>query len=233
MRSLADLLWTIVRWVLPLTVAAVVVAFVLGSNRVGEEIRRRVEARLQAALPNLAVHIGGASLLEGEGIVVRRITIADPAQPSDRNTLIAIEEVRVACGTGLQDLLAGNPQITALRVVRPVVHARRSGDGGWNLSSLAAGRGGGGLTVPVAIEDATLLVDAEGVGGRLTLRNIGVNLRPAAGVDARSHWREHRTFHHRVRRRSHRLSVAAERIADRRHVNPHRNSDRHPYLQPR
>ena len=183
MRSLADLLWTIVRWVLPLTVAAVVVAFVLGSNRVGEEIRRRVEARLQAALPNLAVHIGGASLLEGEGIVVRRITIADPAQPSDRNTLIAIEEVRVACGTGLQDLLAGNPQITALRVVRPVVHARRGGDGGWSLSSLVAGRGGGGLTVPVAIEDATLLVDAEGVGGRLSLRNIGVNLRPAAGVD--------------------------------------------------
>ena len=39
--------------VVPLSVAAVVVAVVVGSNRVGEEIRRRVETRLQAMLPAL------------------------------------------------------------------------------------------------------------------------------------------------------------------------------------
>lgn len=183
MRSLADFLWTIVRWALPLSVAAVVVAVVLGSNRVGEEVRRRVEARLQSLLPDVAVHVGGASLVEGEGIVVRRISVVDSSQPSDRNTLITIEEVRVACGTALKDLMAGDPRITSVRVIRPVVHARRGADGGWSLGPLAARRQGGGLAVPVAIDDATLLVDAEGVGGRLTLRNIGIDLRPAVGLD--------------------------------------------------
>ena len=183
MRSLADLLWTIVRWTLPLSVAAVVVAVVLGSNRVGEEVRRRVEARLQATLPHLVVHVGGASLVEGEGIVVRRISVIDPAQPSGGNPLLTIEEARVACGTGIKDLVAGDPQITSLRIMRPVVHARRGVDGAWSLGSLAGRRGRGDLAVPVAIEDATLIVDAEGVGGHLTLRNIGIDLRPAAGVD--------------------------------------------------
>ena len=185
MRSLADLLWTIVRWALPLSVAAVVVAVVVGSNRVGEEIRRRVETRLQAMLPALAIHVGGASLVEGEGIVVRNISVSDPAQPSDRNTLLTIEEARVACRTGLDDLLAGDLRVTSLRVVRPVVHARRNA-AGWSLEALAAGRGRGDLKVPVTIDDATLLVDADGVDGRLTLRNIGIDLRPTAGLDGQS-----------------------------------------------
>ena len=42
MKPLTDTLWTIVRWTLPLTVAAVIVAVALGSHRVGEEVRRRV-----------------------------------------------------------------------------------------------------------------------------------------------------------------------------------------------
>ena len=38
MKFLTDLLWTLVRWILPLSAAAVVVAVALGSNRIGEEV---------------------------------------------------------------------------------------------------------------------------------------------------------------------------------------------------
>ena len=182
MRSLADLLWTIVRWALPLSVAAVVVAVVLGSNRVGEEIRRRVEAKLQERFPALAVRVAGASLVEGEGIVVRGIAIVDPTQPPATASLVSIEEARVACGTGLTELMSGNPRIASLRLVRPVVHARRGPDGGWNLQRFLTGQRGG-FDVPVSIDDATLLVDLDVDGGRLTLRNIGIDLRPVPLAD--------------------------------------------------
>ncbi|MFM7206412.1 MAG: AsmA-like C-terminal region-containing protein [Planctomycetaceae bacterium] len=177
MRPLSDLLWTIVRWALPLSVAAVVVAVVIGSNRVGEEIRRRVEMRLRERFPALIVRVEGASLVEGEGVVIRGLSLAE--SPPTAGTLVTVEEVRVACGTSLENLLMGDPRITGLRFIRPVVHARRTA-GGWNLACLS---GGGGVGVPVTVEDATLLVDAGGNAGRLALRTIGIELRPDAARD--------------------------------------------------
>ncbi len=177
MRSLADLLWTLVRWTLPLSVAAVVVAVVLGSNRIGEEVRRRVEARLQEAFPRLTARVQSASLVEGEGIVVRGVSFIDPRRPPHSRDLVTIDEVRLACGTTLKDLVAGDVPITSVRVVRPIVHATRDEQGAWNLAALAERRGAG-LRVPVVIEDATVLIDAAGADARLTLRNVGVHLQP-------------------------------------------------------
>jgi len=45
-NSLADTLWTLVRWAVPVTVAGVVAAGAIGTSRIGEEVRGRVEARL-------------------------------------------------------------------------------------------------------------------------------------------------------------------------------------------
>jgi hypothetical protein len=179
MRSLADFLWMLVRWTLPLAAAAVVVAVVLGSNRIGEEVRSRVEARLQRMFPTLAVRVRAASLVEGEGIVVRGVSFVDATLPREHRAILSVEEVRVACGTTLQDLLTGEPTITSIRVGRPVIHACRAGDGRWSVSKLLTGTSGG-LRVPVIVDDATVLVEGAGLGTRLTLRNIGVELRPVA-----------------------------------------------------
>jgi hypothetical protein len=177
MKPLADLLWTLVRWTLPLSVAAVVVAVALGSNRIGEEVRRRVEARLAAACPGVVVRVAGASLVEGEGIVVRGVSFEDPSVTGEGRRLLVVEEVRAACGTSLQDLLAGEPTVTSLRLIRPVVRASRGADGRWNLSRLL-GDGGTRQRIPVTVDDATLLLEGAGLGTRLTLRNIAVDLRP-------------------------------------------------------
>ncbi len=179
MKPLADLLWMLVRWTLPLSVAAVVVAVALGSNRIGEEVRRRIESRLQERFPGLTVRVGAASLVDGEGIVVRGVTFVDPTMPAEHRRLLVVDEVRVACSTTLQDLVAGEPKVTAVRLCRPVVHACRGADGSWSLSKLTRG-GGGVLPVPVTIDDATLILEGAGLGARLTLRSIGVDLRPLA-----------------------------------------------------
>ena len=104
-KSLADILWTVVRWVLPLTVAAVIVAVALGSHRLGEELRRRVEARLQERFPALIVRVRGAGFVEGEGILVRGISFANQEDPG--RELVTIEEVYLVCGTTLAELAAG------------------------------------------------------------------------------------------------------------------------------
>ncbi|MEX0670296.1 MAG: AsmA-like C-terminal region-containing protein [Pirellulales bacterium] len=179
MKSLTDFLWMMVRWTLPLSVAAVVVAIALGSNRISEEVRRRIESRLQERFPDLTVRVGAASLVDGEGIVIRGVSFVDPALPAEYRRLLVVDEVRVACGTTLKDLVAGEPRVTAVRVSRPIVHACRGADGRWSLSKLTRS-GQGGLPVPVTVDDATLLIDNAGLSTRLTLRNIGVDLRPLA-----------------------------------------------------
>lgn len=184
MKSLADLLWTLVRWTLPLSVAAVVVVVVVGSNRVGEELRRRVEARLAATYPDLVVKVQAASLVEGEGIVLRGISVDDPAASGEAQRLLVVEEVRVGCGTSLPELISGDLAVTSVRLIRPVVRAARGADGHWSLRRLVRDQNAG-PRIPVVVDDATLLLEGAGLGARLTLRNIAVEMRPVddpAGV---------------------------------------------------
>ncbi len=172
-KPLADTLWSIVRWTLPLTVAAIVVAAALGSQRVGEEVRLRVETRLREHFPTLEVQVRSASLVEGEGILIRDLSLAEAGQPP----LVTVEEIHLACGTSLTELAAGAPRIAAVRLRRPVVQARRDGSGHWNVATLFESRQGG-ARLPVTIEDATLAVEDALLGRRFTLRNIGMALEP-------------------------------------------------------
>ncbi len=175
MKPLADTLWSIVRWTLPLTVAAIVVAASLGSHRLGEEVRRRAEAKLRERFPTLDVQVRSASLIDGEGILIRDLSLGEPGKPP----LVTVEEVHLACSTSLAELATGDLHIAAARLRRPVVQASRSPDGRWNVSTLLEVQGKG-LAMPVTIEDATLAVDDELLGRRFMLRNVGIALEPQA-----------------------------------------------------
>jgi len=178
LKSLADTLWMLVRWALPVTVAGVVAAGAIGASRLGEEVRGRIQQRLAAEFPSLAVQVQGASLVEGEGIVVRGVSIVDPSLPRECRQLLWIDEIRLDCSTNLADLIAGTPRIAAVRVRRPVLHAVRQSAGDWTVARLVHGRGGGGALVPVTIEDATLLVDDVPRQARTFVRQIAVEVRP-------------------------------------------------------
>jgi hypothetical protein len=185
-KPVSDILWTLVRWTLPLSVAAVIITVALNSHRIGEELRRRVEERLQQRFPDLAVTVRSASLVEGEGIIVRGISLAAAGPPAAAAgamagpEMLAIDEIHLTCGTTLAELATGQPQITAIRLRRPVVNARRDAAGGWNVAGLLAARGSG-LGIPVDVEDATLAVEDAATGRRFLLRNVSLELRPEAG----------------------------------------------------
>jgi hypothetical protein len=142
----------LVRWALPITVAGVVAAGAIGSSRLGEEVRSRIQQRLAQEFPTLTVQVQGASLVEGEGIVVRGVSIVDAALPKECRQLLWVDEIRLACSTKLADLIAGAPRISAVRLRRPVLHAVRQAEGSWTVSRLLGHRAGGGVQVPVAID---------------------------------------------------------------------------------
>ncbi len=178
MKPLTDLLWTVVRWTLPLTAAAVLVTVALGTTRLGEEVRRRVEARLQREFPTFEVRVRAASLVEGEGLVIRGIEVADPTiDDPERRRLLTVDEAHLACATALTDLATGDVRVTSVRVQRPTLHVVRAADGRWNLADVLVGRPGG-LALPVRIDDATIVVDDAGTRQRVTVRHLGIDVAP-------------------------------------------------------
>ena len=70
----------LVRWALPITVAGVVAAGAIGSSRLGEEVRSRIQQRLAQEFPTLTVQVQGASLVEGEGIVASTRSVCRAAR---------------------------------------------------------------------------------------------------------------------------------------------------------
>jgi len=179
------MLWTLVRWTLPLTVAGVIAALAVGATQIGEQVRLRVETRLRSELPGFTVHVRGASLVEGEGIVIRGLSIADPTLPPPQRQMLAVEEVHLACSTALTDLASGGPAITAVRVRRPTVHAVREADGSWRLARLLAGRRPTGqAALPIVVEDGTLHVEDPRIRRPFTMRQVAVELVPGREPDA-------------------------------------------------
>jgi hypothetical protein len=92
LNRFSDTLWTVVRWAVPVTVAAVIAAVAIGSNRLGEEVRIRAEARLARECPDLVVQVQGASVVSGEGLVRRHRADGGilPADGPDKETRIGI-----------------------------------------------------------------------------------------------------------------------------------------------
>jgi len=180
LKSLSDTLWMLVRWALPLTVAGVVAAGAIGTSRIGDEVRVRVQERLARELPAFTVQVQAASLVEGEGIVVRGISIVDPRLPREYRQVVWVDEIRLACSTTLADLVAGAPRIAAVRLRRPVVHAVRLQQGGWTPAGLLGRRPAGGGMVPVSIEDATVLVDDLQRQTRTVVRQVALEIEPEA-----------------------------------------------------
>ena len=180
-NSLADLLWAIVRWALPLTVAALIGFAAIGVQRIDDEVCRRVEIRLAEIFPTLDVAVEEAELVQGQGILVRGLTFHAPTLAGDAAQLVEVDEVLLSCSTSLADLAAGDLQLKELHLRRPLVHAVMLEDGAWNLAEFQPA-GEGGEIVPVTVEDASFVISRG--EARTTLRDLEFRFDPAAPSQA-------------------------------------------------
>jgi hypothetical protein len=131
-----NFVWSSCKWGLLLSLVSAATAVLLFYNRFDEEIRRRIETRLAQQYPDLAVSVRSARLLNGQGIEVRGLSIAEPGASGPGAELAYIEEVFLAGQTTWQQLLQGELSITSLAIRRPTIRTTRRSDGTWSAVKL-------------------------------------------------------------------------------------------------
>ncbi len=178
--------WVCFKWLLAIVAVALAVGIPYVWFGIDDEIRSRVEARLDEHYGPLGldVRIASARLVNGDGILIRGLSIVDPSVSGPAAKLIDVEELYLSCQIAPEELIQGRLPITGIKVIRPTLHASRLPDGSWNVAGLwplpkfddRPNR----RPVPVKIEGATLdLLDSLKQPARgLMLRNINVTLSP-------------------------------------------------------
>jgi len=145
-------------------------------QRVDEEIRTRVEARIARHYSGLKVTVHSAELVEGVGIEVRRLAILEPGADGPRAELINLEEVVLACRTDLTEWINREPQITHVTIRRPTLRVTRRPDGTWSTAKLLPLPRIGEHPPDVTIEDGTIEIfdPQKNPSSTLTLRNVNL-----------------------------------------------------------
>jgi hypothetical protein len=149
--------------------------------RVDEGVRSRIEARIAQHFPHLEVHVRGAHLVS-DGIEVRGVSLLEPGVTGPQPELAYLDEVFLACRTDLQELVAGEPKITLVKLTRPVIRATRRPDGRFSISQLVCKPKADVQLPPVQIENGVVEVfdPLTNPSRRLTLHDIQLTVRPPA-----------------------------------------------------
>ncbi|HEV3138215.1 MAG TPA: hypothetical protein VGZ26_09925, partial [Pirellulales bacterium] len=125
--------------------------------RVDEEIRGRVEAKIAERFPHLEVRVRSAQLV-ADGIEARGVSILEPGAAGPQAELALFDEVFLACATSLQELISGDPQITSVKIGRPIVRATRRPDGSYSLGKLLPPKPCKPLAATLTVENGTLQI---------------------------------------------------------------------------
>ena len=104
-------------------------------TRFDEVVRNHVEAKLRAAYPKHRVALRAARRLEGQGIELRGLTIAEMGENGVAAPLVSVGELLLQCNATTEDLLAGKLDAKQLVLRQLKVHAVRNANGQWNLAS--------------------------------------------------------------------------------------------------
>lgn len=182
--QLGDFLrWMLLLALVTITCASLGLYFV--HSRLDEEIRIYVENKVRADYPDLIVQVRSAHRVEGSGIELRGLSLAEPSSNGAPTPLLYVEELFAECGTELADLAAGEMRAKRLVLRGVKVRATRFQDGSWNLARLLPLPELGNSPPPATIEGAFLeFVDLTGAAGRgWSVRDISLELAPVASKE--------------------------------------------------
>ena len=171
------------RWLLTLALVTVAVgAFALYfvHSRLDEEIRIYVESKFRANYPQLIVAVRSAHRIEGSGIEVRGLSLAERDSNGKPVPLAFVEELFAECSTDLAELAAGHTQSRRLVLRGIKLRAVRHSNGVWNVEQLWPLPKFGAAPPPITIEGGRVeLVDFTDQQPTLfTLQDITLQLTP-------------------------------------------------------
>jgi hypothetical protein len=149
--------------------------------RMDDEIRRHVETLLAQRYPHLSVTVGSARVVEGRGIAVNDLRLADPSAPPGSDELLAIDELLLVCNVELSQLVSGAPEVDRIEVKQPRLTARRGRDGRWNLLALVPSQTAELKLPPIAIRGGALAISDETTrAAPVVLTDARINLAPTS-----------------------------------------------------
>jgi hypothetical protein len=177
-RGLINFCWFFFKWGTILGIIGAVVAVAYFYHQLNELIRSRTEAKLGAHYQGLSVSVRGAELIEGQGIVIYGLSIAEPGAEGPRAELLYIEELRLTCQTDLQELATKDPEVTAVRLVRPTIWATHRPDGTWSSGKLLPVPKYGEHPPEIVVEGGTIEIfdPLKSPTGTLTFRDVNLTL---------------------------------------------------------
>jgi hypothetical protein len=182
-KRLINFCWCWFKWGLILCVIGAALLVPYFYNRIDESICNCVQKLIAGQYPGLQVKIHSAVLMKGEGIVIRGLSIIDPATAGPGAELFSYDECTIDCPTNLSDLLSGQIQPARVVIRRAMLRMTRRPDGGWSTSRLLPiPKLGEGPPPEVRFENGTLEIfdPTKPVGGTLTLRDVNLTLAPIA-----------------------------------------------------
>lgn len=185
-RALAKSCWLFFKWSVLGAAIGAALAIPRLSERVDDEIRRRVEAHFAQYFDGLKVTIRSAELMPGRGIAIRGLAVLEPGAEGPRAELAQVEEIFVACPTNLEELVAGEPEIGRVVLRRPTVRATRRPDGSWSVAKLLRPRAAHKGIPEVRIESGSveLFDPLRNPSSTFTLREVNLVVGPAEGAPA-------------------------------------------------
>jgi len=148
-----------------------------------EEIRRHAERTLAEQFPQLNISIGGARLVENQGIALYDLTISETSNTQLQNHLLVVDEIMLVCDVQLSQLAKGNLSIDRVVVRHPQVWISQRASGSWNIESFLPLPAFGKTRPQIVIKDAQIVLRDEGKAQLppLVLREVNLSIEPANG----------------------------------------------------
>jgi hypothetical protein len=181
--SLVNGCWSLFKAALAVGVIAAAAIGVYLYVRMDEEIRRHVEMVLAERLPQMDVNVRGARLIEGKGIAIYDISLADRRPGSSGTAILTVDELLLACNAQATDLIRGTLDVGRVEVKHPQVWLRRGAEGRWNYESLLPLQPCGARPPEVVVHDGAVTIVDESAAGLqpLVLRDIMLTATPTGG----------------------------------------------------
>ena len=172
--------WFCFKWGVVLIVLGAALAVPYFHGRMNEEIRSRIQARIAGQYPGLKVTIRSATVMKGEGIAFRGLSILESGAEGPNAELLEVDECILHCGTNLRDLLAGDLDVSRVTVRRPTLRLTRRPNGAWSAARLLPLPKFSKHPHPTTIENGTVEIfdPLKTPASTLTLRDVNLTLTP-------------------------------------------------------
>jgi len=175
-----NICWSFFKLVAVLAVFAAVGLAIFLFSRLDDEIRRQAEQFLAKEFPQYNVSVGGARLVEGQGIAIYDLAISETTSTQLQNNLLVVDEIMLFCDASLTELVKGVPKVHRILVRHPQIWAAKSRDGNWNLSSFWPLPKCNEKKPQVVIENAQVTIADQSRAGlpSLSLHDVNLTINP-------------------------------------------------------